>query len=317
MTFVRRFTIKNGEELGQGYRKGELADQQRETGAEDVIVMRGTAPEGHNLAELESIATRLRLHVVNMVAPSGQGYVQQGLGAADIFTALYFGEAKMDTANPTWEDRDRIFLTTAHNTAIFYATLAERGFFDIEDLKTYVTDGSTLEINSSERMGPFVEATCGSLGQGLSVALGCALAAKRQGRPSRFYVILGDGEMQEGQIWEAVMLAGAKGLDNLCLIVDYNFVQSEGSMDQVMSIEPLIDKLESFGLAAQDVDGNDIGALLEAFEKARSTKGKPSFIKANTVMGKGVSSLEGLMFHQLRFPEEVSNSARAELEAQL
>ena len=271
----------------------------------------------HNLSELEKIATKLRLHVVNMIAPSGQGYVQQGLGAADLFTSLYFSEATMDPDNPTWDNRDRIFLTTAHNTAIFYATLAERGFFDTERLSSYVTNGSELEINSSERLGPFVEATCGSLGQGLSVAIGCALAAKRQGRASRFYVILGDGEMQEGQIWEAAMLAGAKGLDNLCLIVDYNFVQSEGSMDLVMSLEPLMDKMESFGFACQEVDGNDMGELLDAYETARKTKGQPSFIKANTLMGKGVRSLEGLMFHQLRFPEEVANSARAELEAQL
>ena len=271
----------------------------------------------HNLKEYEQIATRLRLHVVNMIAPSGQGYVQQGLGAADIFTALYFGEANMDPADPSWEDRDRIFLTTAHNTAIFYATLGERGFFDTNLLSTYVQDGSALEINSCERMGPFVEATCGSLGQGLSVALGCAMAAKRQGRNSRYYVILGDGEMQEGQIWEAAMLAGARGLDNLCLIVDYNFVQSEGPMDLVMSLEPLNEKMQSFGFHVQDVDGNDIGALLDALADARETKGKPSFIKANTLMGKGVSSLEGLMFHQLRFPKEVADSARAELEAKL
>ena len=263
------------------------------------------------------MATRLRLHVVNMVAPSGQGYVQQGLGAADIFTSLYFAEATLDPANPDWPDRDRVFLTTAHNTAIFYATLAERGFFPVEDLKTYVVDGSPLEINSSERMGSFVEATCGSLGQGLSVAIGCAFAAKRQGRASRFYVIVGDGEMQEGQIWEAAMLAGAKGLDNLCFIVDYNFVQSEGTMDKVMSLEPLMEKMASFGFACQEVNGNDIGALLGAFDMARATKDKPSFIKANTLMGKGVPSLEGLMFHQLRFPPEVAASARAELEAQL
>lgn len=270
-----------------------------------------------NLEDLEAIATRLRLHVVNMVAPTGQGYVQQGLGAADIFTALYFAEAQMDATDPEWPDRDRIFLTTAHNTAIFYAALGERGFFDTNLLSTYVQDGSPLEINSSERMGPIVEATCGSLGQGLSVAVGCAVAAKRQGRASRCYVIIGDGEMQEGQVWEAAMLAGAKGLDNLCLIVDYNFVQSEGPMDLVMSLEPICDKMSAFGFATHEVDGNDIGALLDAFDAARATKGRPSFIKANTLMGKGVSSLEGLMFHQLRFPAEVANSARAELEGKL
>ena len=278
--------------------------------------MTGMQPTDHNLAELVRIATRLRLHVVNMVAPSGQGYVQQGLGAADLFTALYFAEAAMDPENPAWPDRDRIFLTTAHNTAIFYAVLAERGFFDTDLLSTYVRDGSPLEINSSERMGPFIEATCGSLGQGLSVAVGCAMAARRQGRASRTYVIIGDGEMQEGQVWEAAMLAGAEGLDNLCLIVDYNFVQCEGPMDLVMSIEPLTDKMKSFGFAVQEVDGNDMGALLGAFENARATRGKPSFIKANTLMGKGVQSLEGLMF-LLRFPKEVADSARAELEEQL
>ena len=273
--------------------------------------------ENHNLNKLQEIATQLRLHVVDMIAPSGQGYVQQGLGAADIFTSLYFAEATMDPTNPEWEDRDRIFLTTAHNTAIFYATLAERGFFPLEKLSTYVTDGSTLEINSSERMGTFVEATCGSLGQGLSVAIGCALSAKRHGRSSRFYVILGDGEMQEGQIWEAAMFAGAHGLDNLCVIVDYNFVQSEGSMDKVMSLAPLMHKMESFGFECHDVDGNNIESLLTTYDKARETKNKPTFIKANTIMGKGVPSLEGLMFHQLKFPEEVARSARTELEAQL
>lgn len=271
----------------------------------------------HNLSELEAIATRLRLHVVDMVAPSGQGYVQQGLGAADIFTALYFAEATLDPADPGWPDRDRIFLTTAHNTAIFYATLAERGFFPVGRLAEYVHDGAPLEINSCERLGPFVEATCGSLGQGLSVAVGCALAARRQGRASRVYAILGDGEMQEGQVWEAAMLAGAQWLDNLCVIVDYNFVQSEGPMDRVMSLEPLLDKMAAFGFATGEVDGNDIGALLGAFETARASRGRPAFIKANTLMGKGVSSLEGLMFHQLRFPPEVAASARAELRAQL
>lgn len=270
-----------------------------------------------NLRELEQIATRLRLHVVNMVAPSGQGYVLQGLGAADIFASLYFAEATMDPTNPDWPDRDRVFLTTAHNTAIFYATLAERGFFDCKLLDTYVVDGSGLEINASERMGPVVEATCGSLGQGLSVAVGCAIAARRQKRASRVYAIIGDGEMQEGQVWEAAMLAGTWKLDNLCLIVDYNYVQCEGTMDKVLDLDPLMDKMGSFGFACQEVDGNSLVDLLAAYDRARTTKGKPSFIKANTQMGKGVPSLEGMMYHQLRFPEEVASSARLELEAQL
>ncbi len=270
-----------------------------------------------NLAELEQTALRLRLHVLEMVAPTGQGYVQQGLGATDIFTALYFSEARQRPEEPTWPDRDRIFLTTAHNTAIFYAAQAERGYFDTAELKTYVKDGSPLEINASERMGQMVEATCGSLGQGLSVAVGTAMAAKRQGRPSRCFVIVGDGEMQEGQIWEALMCAGAWGLDNLCVILDFNELQCEGHMDKVMSLKPVCDKLEAFGFATHDIDGNDLGALLNAFDAARETKGKPTFINANTLVGKGVKVLEGLMAHQLKFPPELAAQAIAEIKEQM
>ncbi|MEM9707359.1 MAG: transketolase [Pseudomonadota bacterium] len=270
-----------------------------------------------NLAELEEIAMRLRLRVLEMVAPTGQGYVQQGLGAADIFTALYFSEVRQKPKDPSWPDRDRIFLTTAHNTAIFYAAQAERGYFDTEQLKTYVQDGSTLEINSSERMGQFVEATCGSLGQGLSVALGTALAAKRQGRPTRCYVVMGDGEMQEGQVWEALMCAGAWGVDNLCVILDFNEMQCEGHMDKVMTLRPVIDKLEAFGFATHDIDGNDLGALLDALDAARETRGKPTFINANTLVGKGVKVLEGLLAHQLVFPPELSSKAIAEIREQM
>lgn len=271
----------------------------------------------NNLAQLEDIAKRLRLDVLEMVARTGQGYVQQGLGAADLFTALYFSETRFDPARPDWPGRDRVFLTTAHNTAIFYATLATAGFFPRDDLVSYCRNGSPLEINSSERMGTFVEATCGSLGQGLSVALGTAMTLKRRGSSARVYVILGDGEMQEGQIWEALMAAGSWGIDNLCVIVDYNFLQCEGPMDQVISLEPVADKLTSFGFAVQDIDGNDIGALVNAFEQARSTKGRPTFLLANTLVGKGVPSLEGIMAHQLKFPAEVSARAITEMKAQL
>ena len=270
-----------------------------------------------NIADLESIATRLRLRVLEMVAPTGQGYVQQGLGATDIFTALYFAEARQKPEDPSWPDRDRIFLTTAHNTAIFYAAQAERGYFDPEELKTYVQDGSTLEINSSERMGQFVEATCGSLGQGLSVAVGTAMAAKRQGRPTRCYVVMGDGEMQEGQIWEALMCASAWGLDNLCVILDFNEMQCEGHMDKVMTLRPVIDKLDAFGFATHDIDGNDLGALLNALDAAREAKGKPTFINANTLVGKGVSVLEGLLAHQLVFPPELAAKAIAEIKEKM
>ncbi|MCY4259812.1 MAG: transketolase [Rhodobacteraceae bacterium] len=266
-----------------------------------------------NLCELEEIATRLRLRVLEMVAATGQGYVQQGLGAADIFTALYFAEARHRPEDPSWPDRDRVFLTTAHNTAIFYAALAECGYFDIKKLETYVQDGSTLEINSSERMGPFVEATCGSLGQGLSVAVGTSAAVRRQGRLTRCYVIMGDGEMQEGQVWEALMSAAAWGLDNLCVILDFNEMQCEGHMDRVMTLRPVCEKLEGFGFATHDIDGNDLGVLLNTFDAARETRGRPTFIKARTLVGKGVKALEGLMAHQLMFPPELAEKAMAEI----
>lgn len=280
--------------------------------------MTASPPRGAtNIAKLERIAAQLRLHVVEMIAPTGQGYVQQGLGAADIFTALWFGEARLDPADPEWPDRDRIFLSTAHNTALLYATLAERGFFDAAELATYCKDGSPLEINASERLGTIVEATCGSLGQGLSVAVGAAAALRRRGSPARVYVILGDGELQEGQVWEAAMTAGCWGLDNLCLIVDYNRMQVEGHMERVLSPDPLDAKLESFGFTTRLVDGNDLGALLDGLEAAKAMKGKPTCLIAETVVGKGVSALEGMMAHMLRFPPEVASGAAEELKRKL
>lgn len=270
----------------------------------------------YNLARLQQIAARLRVHVAEMVAPMGQGYVQQGLGSADIFTALYFAEARLDPSRPDWPDRDRVFLTTAHNTAILYAALAERGFFETDRLATYGQDGSELEINASERVGPFVEATCGSLGQGLSVAVGMAVALKRQGRPSRVYAIMGDGEMQEGQVWEAAMSAGSWGLDNLCIVLDYNQMQSEGRLNTILRLEPVAGKLESFGFSVRKVDGNDLSALLDALQAARETKGAPSFLMAETLVGKGVSFLEGMISHQLRFPPDVAASALQELKGE-
>lgn len=279
--------------------------------------MTANAKHERNQSSLERTATQLRLHVVEMVAPTGQGYVQQGLGAADIFTSVWFGTARTKTDDPDWPDRDRVYLSTAHNTALLYATLAERGFFDVSRLSEYCKDGSPLEINGSERMGTMVEATCGSLGQGLSVAVGTAAALKRRGSAARVYVILGDGELQEGQVWEAAMTAGCWGLDNLCLIIDYNKLQVEGEISKVLSPEPLTDKMAAFGFATQSLDGHDIGGLLDGLELARATKGRPSCLIANTIPGKGVDALEGTMAHMLRFPPDVAALAVAELQEKL
>lgn len=255
---------------------------------------------------LKAWAKSIRRNVVRMVARNGQGYVQQGLGAADVFTYLYFAEARMDINDPTWDERDRIFLSTAHNSALFHATLAERGFLENAELETYTKDGSQLEINVSERLGSLVEATCGSLGQGLSVAVGVAQSAKRQNRDFRSYVILGDGELQEGQVWEAAMYAASNRLDNICVIVDLNYLQVEGNTKKVMIMDPIDDKFRAFGWEVCSVDGHDFNALGDAFKKARSTADKPTVILAQTIVGKGVPFLENQMSHNMVFPADVA-----------
>ncbi len=260
-----------------------------------------------NEVALLAHAKSIRQNIVRMIARNGQGYLQQGLGAADLFTYLYFAEALIDPLNPNWAERDRIFLSTAHNSAVFHATLAERGFFENSRLETYTQDGSELEINVSERLGPVVEATCGSLGQALSVASGLAQSAKRQKRAFRNYVILGDGELQEGQVWEAAMYAASNQLDNLCLIIDLNHLQVEGHTETVISMEPIDKKFQSFGWAVKVIDGHDFNALREGFEYARSNSNVPTVIIAETTVGKGIPFLENLMSHNMVLPADVAD----------
>lgn len=266
-----------------------------------------------SISELEGVALRLRRQVIRMIAPTGQGYVQQGLGAADMFAALYFSELRLRPEEPDWVDRDRFLLSTAHNTAIFYATLAERGILPHATLATYCQDGSPLEINASERVGTAIEATCGSLGQGLSVGVGMALAAKRRQHVSRVYVMLGDGELQEGQVWEALMAAGHFGLDNLCLIIDANAMQVDGHVDGVMKMEPLDKKIQAFEWSVCELDGNSMSAFVAGLDNARATQGKPTCIVARTLVGKGVSQLEGILGHNIRLPRNVAEQALTEL----
>lgn len=271
------------------------------------------APRIRDLPTLGRTARELRRQVIRMVAPTGQGYVQQGLGAADLFAALYFAELRLDPGNALWPARDRFLLSTAHNTAIFYATLAARGLIDAALLESYCQDGSALEINASERVGPMVEATCGSLGQGLSVGVGMALAARRHGRDSRVYVMLGDGELQEGQVWEAALAAGSYGLSNLCLLIDYNAMQVEGHVDQVLAMEPVADKWRAFRWQVETIDGNDLAAVLAALYRARACTSRPSCIVARTLAGKGAASLEGVLGHTMKLPPEMADRALAEL----
>ena len=271
---------------------------------------------GFDEMELKASAKSIRQNIVRMVARNGQGYLQQGLGATDLFTYLYFAEALLDIHNPTWEERDRIFLSTAHNSALFHAVLAERGFFEHSRLETYTKDGSELEINVSERLGSVVEATCGSLGQALSVAVGVAQASKRQNRTFRSYVILGDGELQEGQVWEAAMYAASNRLDNLCLIVDLNQLQVEGHTQKVMVMDPIDKKFQAFGWAVENVDGHEFGALSAAFNQARSNRNMPTVILAQTIVGKGIPFLENQMSHNMVLPADVAEQCLKALECQ-
>ena len=266
--------------------------------------------------ELMASAKSIRQNIVRMVSRNGQGYLQQGLGAADLFTYLYFAEVSLDIHNPAWEERDRVFLSTAHNSALFHAVLAERGFFEHSRLATYTIDGSELEINVSERLGSVVEATCGSLGQALSVAVGVAQAAKRQNRTFRSYVILGDGELQEGQVWEAAMYAASNSLDNLCMIVDLNQLQVEGHTQEGMVMDPIDKKFQAFGWAAKNVDGHDFGALSAAFNQARSNRNVPTVILAHTIVGKGIPFLENQMSHNMVLPADVAEQCLKALECQ-
>ena len=267
------------------------------------------------VGELESTATALRRHVVRMIERIRVGYLLQGLGAADIFAVLYFDELWLDPSNPAWPERDRMILSTAHNTALLYATFAERGIIRPEALETYTKNGSPLEVNASERMGVCVEATCGSLGQGLSVAVGMALSLRRRKLSSRVYVVLGDGELQEGQVWEAALSAGGYGLDNLCLIIDRNYMQVEGHTDKVVAMDPVDQKFAAFGWNALEVDGNSIQQLTVALDQARATKGKPTAIVANTRPGAGVPFLEGQIAHVALINSEDAARALAHLDA--
>lgn len=263
--------------------------------------------------ELERVAIEIRKNVLRMVAKNGQGYIQQGLGAADIFTSLYFQEANLDPDDPSWDGRDRIFLSTAHNSALFHATLAQRGILSIDSLASYTHDGSPLEINVSERLGNIVEATGGSLGQALSVAVGVCLSSKRHKKNYRSYVILGDGELQEGQTWEAAMFASSNSLNNLCLIIDLNNLQVEGDTNRVLVMEPIEDKFVSFGWQSIEVDGHNFSELKRAFLLARNELQKPTVIIAKTLVGKGVSLLEGRMSHNMVLPKNIAKMALKEL----
>lgn len=245
-----------------------------------------------NKLELQKKAVAVREGIVTGVHAAKAGHPGGSLSAADIFTYLYFEEMNIDPANPKDENRDRFVLSKGHTAPGLYAALANRGFFPVDDLKTLRHIGSYLQGHPDMKHIPGVDMSSGSLGQGLSAAVGMALSAKMNGKDYRTYCLCGDGEIQEGQIWEAAMFAGARKLDNLCVIVDNNNLQIDGAIDEVCSPYPIDEKFKAFGFEVVTINGNDFDEIDAAFKKARDTKGVPFAIIAKTIKGKGVSFME-------------------------
>lgn len=244
--------------------------------------------------ELEKTANEIRKSIVTAVHSAKSGHPGGSLSSADIFTYLYFEEMNIDPKNPKMEDRDRFVLSKGHVAPGLYSTLAERGYFPKEDLVTLRHTGSYLQGHPDMKHIPGVDMSSGSLGQGISCAVGMALAGKMDHKDYRVYTLLGDGEIEEGQVWEASMFAGHRKLDNLVVIVDNNNMQIDGTLDEVCSPDPIDKKFEAFNFHVIHVaDGNDFAQLAEAFKEARETKGMPTAIIAHTLKGKGVSYMEG------------------------
>lgn len=242
--------------------------------------------------ELKETAVEIRKGIVTAVHSAASGHPGGSLSAADIFTYLYFEEMNIDPKDPKKEDRDRLVLSKGHVAPGLYATLAQRGYFPKKDLKTLRHTGSYLQGHPDMKHIPGVDMSSGSLGQGLSAAVGMALAGKMKKKDYRVYAVTGDGEIQEGQIWEAAMFAGARKLDNLVVIVDNNNLQIDGAVSDVCSPYPIDKKFEAFNFHVINIDGNDFDEIRVALKEARETKGMPTAIIAKTIKGKGVSFME-------------------------
>lgn len=246
-----------------------------------------------NVQELKKTANQVRKNIVTAVYYAKAGHPGGSLSSADIYTYLYMEELNVDPANPADPDRDRFVLSKGHTCPGLYAVMAERGYFDREELKTFRHTGSRLQGHPSMHYLPGIDMSSGSLGQGISCAVGMALAAKLMGKDYRTYTLLGDGELQEGQVWEASMFAGAKKLDNLCVIVDNNNLQIDGTIEEVNSPYPIDKKFEAFNFHVINVtDGHDFEQLAAAFAEAKTVKGQPTAIICKTTKGKDVSFME-------------------------
>jgi len=267
------------------------------------------------IEELKNKAREIRKHIIKMLGKAGSGHPGGSLSAADIVTTLYFHELRLDPARPDWPDRDRFVLSKGHAAPVLYAALAERGFFPVEELMTLRRLGSRLQGHPDMRKLPGVEMSTGSLGQGLAAANGMALAARLDKKDYRVYVLLGDGELDEGMVWEAAMAAAHYKLDNLVAFVDHNGLQIDGPIVEVMSPEPVADKWRAFGWHVINIDGHDIKQIMGALAEAKTVKGKPTMIVAETVKGKGVSFMENQVgWHGVAPKPDEVEQALAELE---
>ncbi len=263
-------------------------------------------------------AEEIRYDIIKMIGEAGSGHPGGSLSGADIGAVLFFNEMNYDPQNPTWECRDKFILSKGHAAPLLYALLAHAGFFERSELKTLRKYKSRLQGHPASLMLPGVEISTGSLGQGLSISCGIALAGKIDNKNYRVYTLLGDGELDEGQVWEAAMFAAHKKLDNLCAIVDRNRLQIDGDTEKVMALEPLKEKWDAFGWHTILIDGHNITDILHAFEEFHSVKNKPTIILAKTVKGKGVSFMENKAGWHGKAPDrEQTEQALKEIKARM
>lgn len=267
-------------------------------------------------ANLTAVAKRMRRHIVSMVTEAASGHPGGSLSAVEILTALYFKIMKVDNSRPRWQERDLFILSKGHASPVLYAALAERGFLSVDELMSFRKLDSRLQGHPDRKLTPGVDMTTGSLGQGLSAANGMALAARLDMQDQRWvYVLLGDGELQEGQVWEAAMTSSHYSLDNLIAFVDYNGLQIDGDVHTVMNVAPIKQKFEAFNWHVQEIDGHDFAQIIAAVDIAQASRGKPSVIIAKTVKGKGVSFMENQAgWHGSAPSREQAEQALSELE---
>ena len=267
-----------------------------------------------DIKELENIAKKARKNIIEQVYEASSGHPGSSLSCVDILTVLYFNQMNIDPENPKMEDRDKLILSKGHASPALYSILAQRGFFPEEELKEFRKLGSRLQGHPDVKKLPGIDMSAGSLGQGLSSACGIALASRLKKQENRVYCVLGDGELQEGQIWEAAMTASHYKLNNLCVIVDNNNLQIDGTVDKVMNPYPIDEKFKSFGFEVFKVDGHNIENLVEVLEETKNIKEQPVVIIANTIKGKGVSFMENKAEWHGKAPnEEEYNIAISEL----